>query len=144
MYKLHLLESVATGTPLGIEDESEALVQDMEEDAALSIWLGIAIDGVPESMMIGFMAAENELSIAFIIAVFLANFPEALSSSALMVKHGDKPMKIFMMWMSLCIGTGVIAFLTAALTPIRHVGSFNQRAAAAAAEGLVRHPLHGP
>ena len=32
-------------------------------------------------MLIGFMAAENELSLAFIVAVFLANFPEAMSAS---------------------------------------------------------------
>ena len=38
---------------------------------------GIAIDGVPESMMIGFMAADGQMSISFIVSVFLANFPEA-------------------------------------------------------------------
>lgn len=127
---------VALEVQLSSVDEVQHEMAEMEEDAALSIWLGIAIDGVPESMMVGFMAAEDELSIAFIIAVFLANFPEALSSSALMVKHGDSSTKIFMMWMSLCIGTGTLAAITAALTPSRHVGSFEQRVSAAAAEGL--------
>jgi zinc transporter ZupT len=53
-------------------------------NVAFSIWLGILIDGVPESMLIGFMQSEGELSVAFIVAVFLANFPEAMSSAALM------------------------------------------------------------
>ena len=49
----------------------------------------------------------------------------------------DPKMQIFMMWFSLCIGTGVLACLTAALTPDGDaVSSFNVRAVAAAAEGL--------
>ncbi len=47
--------------------------------AAFSIWLGILIDGVPESMLIGFMQSEGQLSLAFVVAVFLANFPEVCS-----------------------------------------------------------------
>jgi len=59
-------------------------VQNTESAVAFSIWLGILIDGVPESMLIGFMQSEGELSVAFIVAVFLANFPEAMSASAIM------------------------------------------------------------
>jgi hypothetical protein len=51
---------------------------------AFSIWLGILIDGVPESMLIGFMQSEGDMSFAFIVAVFLANFPEAMSAASLM------------------------------------------------------------
>lgn len=87
---------------------------------AFSIWLGILIDGVPESMMIGFMTLEGELSIAFILAVFLANFPEALSSSALMARQGDSACKIICMWSSLFVGTGLIAGFTALCFPSDH------------------------
>jgi len=88
-----------------------------KSSVAFSIWLGILIDGVPESMLIGFMQSEGTLSIAFIVAVFLANFPEAMSSSALMFRSGDPVWKILSMWSALFIGTGAVAFLTALIFP---------------------------
>jgi ZIP family zinc transporter len=84
---------------------------------AISIWLGILIDGVPESMLIGFMQSEGELSVAFIVAVFVANFPEAMSASSLMYKGGDSLCKIMCMWNVLFVGTGLIAFLTSLVFP---------------------------
>jgi len=64
--------------------KDDATANSKGANVAFSIWLGILIDGVPESMLIGFMQSEGELSIAFIVAVFLANFPEAMSASAIM------------------------------------------------------------
>lgn len=88
-----------------------------DTSVAFSIWLGILIDGVPESMLIGFMQSEGELSIAFIVAVFLANFPEAMSASAIMFRGGDSMCKIMCMWSALFLGTGAIAFLTSLIFP---------------------------
>lgn len=51
------------------------------------------------------------------VAVFLANFPEAMSSSAIMYRQGDSLAKILCMWTSLFLGTGLIAFLTALVFP---------------------------
>jgi len=91
--------------------------QEDKKSVAFSIWLGILIDGVPESMLIGFMQSEGTLSVAFIVAVFLANFPEAMSSSALMFRSGDPVWKILSMWSALFVGTGAVAFLTALIFP---------------------------
>ena len=66
------------------KDETHSEGDAEGSNVAFSIWLGILIDGVPESMLIGFMQSEGELSVAFIVAVFLANFPEAMSASAIM------------------------------------------------------------
>lgn len=108
-------------------------------NAAFSIWLGILIDGVPESMMIGFMVAEGELSLAFIVAVFLANFPEAMSASALMKRNGDSTKKIICMWFVLFVGTGFIAALTVLIFPEKKPGMEDpayQVFVSVAAEGL--------
>lgn len=90
--------------------------------AALAIWLGIALDGIPESLVIGMLTVaaftENKaMSIAFIAGVFLANLPEAMSSAVTMQRQGSGFKKIFWMWMSLCIMTGVGAMIGAVVFP---------------------------
>ena len=51
------------------------------------IWLGILIDAIPESMVIGFIVSEGSRNpLVFVVGVFLSNFPEALASAATMKK----------------------------------------------------------
>ncbi|HQO09551.1 MAG TPA: cyclic nucleotide-binding domain-containing protein [Clostridiales bacterium] len=95
--------------------------------AALAIWLGIALDGIPESLVIGMLtvaaASENKaMSLAFIAGVFLANLPEAMSSAVTMQRQGSGFKKIFWMWMSLCIMTGVGALISAVVFPCNPEG----------------------
>lgn len=86
--------------------------------APLAIWLGLLIDGIPESFVIGagFLAiltgklAQNlnpsfseVLPYTLIAGLFLSNFPEALSASLGMKKSGMSTTKILMMWMSLVL-----------------------------------------
>lgn len=90
--------------------------------AALAIWLGIALDGIPESLVIGMLvvtaAAEGAgMSLAFIAGVFLANLPEALSSSATMREGGASPARILAMWTSLCVLTALGALAGTLLFP---------------------------
>lgn len=93
--------------------------------AALAIWLGIAIDGVPESLIIGTLAIDPEgMSFAFIAGVFLANFPEAMSSSISMRDSGMTRRRILTMWGSLCLLTGVGAFLGASVLPANPTGTW--------------------
>jgi CRP-like cAMP-binding protein len=90
--------------------------------AAMTIWLGIALDGIPESLVIGLMvvtaSAEGRMmSLAFIAGVFLANLPEALSSSATMKAGGMSSRRVLGMWMSLCVMTAVGALIGAIFFP---------------------------
>ena len=96
--------------------------------AALAIWLGIALDGIPESLVIGMLtvsafAEGTSVSLAFIAGVFMANLPEAMSSAVTMQRNGSGVKKIFWMWMSLCIMTGAGAMLGAVLFPENPEGS---------------------
>ena len=78
--------------------------------APLAIWLGILLDGIPESLVIGSSMLHATISLSLIAGLFLSNFPEALSSSACMRQQNYSPWKIFWMWTSLMIITGIGAF----------------------------------
>ncbi|MBT7697603.1 MAG: cyclic nucleotide-binding domain-containing protein [Desulfobacterales bacterium] len=82
--------------------------------AAIAIWLGILIDGIPESVVIGTLTTSAKgMSIAFIVGVFLANFPEAMSSTVGMIKNGMSKIKAFGLWTSITLLTGIGAYIGA-------------------------------
>ena len=111
--------------------------REKHEGAPLAIWLGILLDGIPESFVIGagllvLLQAKVELigvltfteviPYTLIAGLFLSNFPEALASSANMQLQGWSTWRIFLMWFSLmvitAIGAGVGYCLAGALTPV--------------------------
>ncbi|MGD8934045.1 MAG: cyclic nucleotide-binding domain-containing protein [Gammaproteobacteria bacterium] len=75
--------------------------------APLAIWLGILLDGIPESLVIGASLVQAQISYSLIGGLFLSNYPEALSSSVGMRQHGYPFRKILLMWTSLMIVTGI-------------------------------------
>ncbi len=92
------------------------------ENAPLAIWLGILLDGIPESLILGSGLAVllmergaaleslrflDVLPYTLIAGLFLSNLPEALYSSANMKKHGLTSTRILGLWTSLMIMTGV-------------------------------------
>jgi len=80
--------------------------------AALAIWLGILLDGIPESLVIGATLIGNDaMSLTLIVGVFLANLPEALSSAVGMKNQGYSFGKVIWMWVSLMLMTAVGAFI---------------------------------
>jgi CRP-like cAMP-binding protein len=76
-------------------------------NVALAIWLGIALDGIPESLVIGASMEGTTVSLALIGGLFMANFPESMSSAAVMKKQGGNSFAIIGMWLSLMIMTAV-------------------------------------
>lgn len=118
----------------GVEIPSPQQLRDAHEEhdgAPMAIWLGIMLDGIPESFVIGtgvaaiLIASQSSgLTAGFFDVVpytlmaglFLSNFPEALSSSVGMKNQGMKHSKIFLLWFSLMIMTGVGAALGYALS----------------------------
>ena len=83
------------------------------------IWLGIGLDGIPESFVLGILANAGDTPslITFVVGVFLANLPEAMSSSAIMSSYGMKSRVIMLMWTAIFIGTGIGAGLGALAFP---------------------------
>lgn len=76
-------------------------------NVALAIWLGIALDGIPESLVIGGSIEGSSVSVALVGGLFLANLPESMSSAAVMKKQGSSNTLILGMWISLMILTAV-------------------------------------
>jgi zinc transporter ZupT len=75
--------------------------------APLAIWLGILLDGIPESLVIGASLVSHEISLALIAGLFLSNYPEALFSSIGMRQQGFPAVRIITMWGSLVVLTGI-------------------------------------
>lgn len=91
--------------------------------AAMAIWLGILIDAVPESLVIGMLASSaSGMSPSFIAGVFLANLPEAMSSAVSMRSSGMGVWRILLMWGSICLITGAGAFLGVSIIPAHTEG----------------------
>jgi len=76
---------------------------------AFALFLGLLVDGVPEGILMGFLAAEGHLSEVLIVSLLVANFPEAFSSASLMVQGGVGIPTIVSMWTGLCLMVGALA-----------------------------------
>ncbi len=126
--------ALKTGTQIPSTDQLRRAKEE-HGGAPLAIWLGILLDGIPESFVIGsgllvLLHAKTELigalrfidviPFTLIAGLFLSNFPEALASSANMKFQGWRKRHIFLMWFSLmvitAIGAGVGYLVAGALT----------------------------
>jgi zinc transporter ZupT/CRP-like cAMP-binding protein len=119
----------AAGAALRLGEEVPALTihraHSEHKGAPLAVWLGILLDGIPESIVIGaglyllIAASASAESLRFvhvipytlIAGLFLSNFPEALSSSANMLAVGWSKRRIFLMWFALMVITAIGAGL---------------------------------
>jgi zinc transporter, ZIP family len=78
--------------------------------AALAIVLGIVLDGVPESAVIGLTFLDGGgVSAAMIVAVFLSNLPEAIAATTGLAKAGWSRGKIFGLWGLVTLVSGLSA-----------------------------------
>ena len=115
------IEALQTGSAPPTPREMKEM-HDHHEGAPLAIWLGILLDGVPESFVIGTgllailstQAAAgiepsffNVIPYTLIAGLFLSNFPEALSSSVGMEDQGLSRKKILGLWTSLLVLTSL-------------------------------------
>jgi zinc transporter ZupT len=99
-------------------------------NAAVAIWLGNLLDGLPESFVVGTVLMStvattlnagtplvfwHVLPYTLLAGLFLSNLPEALSSSAQMRMQGMSVQRIVWMWTSLVVLTGFSAALGAVM-----------------------------
>lgn len=78
-------------------------------NAPMAIWLGLLMDGIPEALTIGAHIVVNPISASLLVGLFIANYPEALSSSEGMKQQGFSIPRILMMWTSIMLITGILA-----------------------------------
>ncbi|MCA1030266.1 ZIP family metal transporter [Bacillus timonensis] len=66
--------------------------------SGIAIFIGTVIDAIPESVIIGISLIDNGISWVLVIAIFISNFPEGLSSSIGLKKDGYSTSKILFLW----------------------------------------------
>jgi ZIP family zinc transporter len=80
--------------------------------SGLAIAVGALLDGIPESIVIGLsMLHGGGVSMVAVIAIFLSNIPEGLSSAAGMKKAGRSATYIFGIWAGIALTSGIAALV---------------------------------
>lgn len=117
------VDSLRDASLIPSEEEIQK-ASDEHSGAPMAIWLGILLDGIPESFVIGSalvvavsaiitQSGVDAVNLATLVpytliaGLFLANFPEAMSSSIGMKKMGWGNVRIFLMWLSLALITSI-------------------------------------
>jgi ZIP family zinc transporter len=88
-----------------------------EDDGdALGIVLGTVLDGIPESLVIGLTIAQGGgIGTAYLIAVFISNLPEAISSTSGLRESGRTVRWVLGLWVGIALVSGVASLLGYAL-----------------------------
>ncbi len=74
--------------------------------------LGALLDGIPESIVIGVSLLEGgRVGMVAVIAIFLSNLPEGLSSAAGMKAEGRPARSVFLLWAGIALIAGVASWL---------------------------------
>jgi zinc transporter, ZIP family len=93
-------------------DERKSMKGTQASGVALAIVLGIVLDGIPESAVIGVdLRAGEGVGWAFIVAVFLSNLPEAAGASTGLAAAGWRTGRIYLLWIGVALVSGVAAAL---------------------------------
>jgi len=112
-----LQASLLSPVPVASFHHEVRVVSNRAKNVAMSMWLGVTLDGIPESIMMGFMAKRQRLTKVLVVSIFIANFPEAFSAASMLKGHGMESWKILLMWCSIFINTGLLALLGLEMMP---------------------------
>ncbi len=98
----------------GRKHKRRPLYQPKRDAGGQVITLGAVLDGIPESVALG-IALFNSAATGFLmlVAIFLSNFPESISSLAGLKNEGFKNKRIYLLW-------GIAGVATLAVTVISY------------------------
>ena len=84
--------------------------------SGLAIVLGAALDGIPESVVLGLSIAMGEgTGLAFLVAVFVSNIPEGIAGTAGLKTGGWDARRIIRLWVIVVVASAIAAFVGATL-----------------------------
>ncbi|GAB3057184.1 ZIP family metal transporter [Salinicoccus sesuvii] len=93
----------------GLKDEKAT---DSKESSGLAIFVGTVMDAIPETAMIGLGIAQGGgVGLALIVAIFISNLPEGISSTTGMRKDGYTTRRIMFMWIFVLVASAASALL---------------------------------
>ncbi|UTH00186.1 ZIP family metal transporter [Macrococcoides canis] len=81
---------------------------DNENNSGLGIFIGTVMDAIPESIMLGTtLIGGKSVSMLLLLAIFISNIPEGLSSTAGMLKSGNSKGKVMMLFVMVTVVAGL-------------------------------------
>jgi zinc transporter, ZIP family len=90
--------------------------EQQDEGSGAAIAVGALLDGIPESIVIGLSLLKGgAVSMVAVIAIFLSNIPEGLSSAAGMKKAGRSAAYVFGVWIAIAVASGIASWVGYAL-----------------------------
>ncbi|MEA5509383.1 cyclic nucleotide-binding domain-containing protein [Crocosphaera sp. UHCC 0190] len=92
-----------------LREDTNTLQGLVKRSAPLAILVGTLLDNIPEATVIGMNSGAQHLGWSFLLAVFISNFPEALSSAAGMKQAGTPKSQILLLWFGVVLLSGIIA-----------------------------------
>jgi ZIP family zinc transporter len=102
-----------------------------KQGSPLAIVLGIVLDGIPESIVLGLtIVTSGAVSAAYLAAVFISNVPEAFAASTGLALAGWRKIRILGLWALVALVSGLSSlfgfsvFDTAGPTTVAFVLSF--------------------
>jgi ZIP family zinc transporter len=82
------------------------------EGSPLAIVLGIVLDGIPESIVLGLtIVVSGSVSAAFLIAVALSNIPEAVAATSGLARSGWSGARVLGLWTLVSVVSGAAALV---------------------------------
>ena len=82
--------------------------------AAIAIWLGLLLDGIPEALAIG-SSLSRGIAVALVAGMMISNVPESLASSRGMAEQGMPWKRIHLLWGSQVLAAGAAGAIGAVL-----------------------------
>jgi ZIP family zinc transporter len=80
--------------------------------SGLAIVLGIVLDGIPESLVLGLTVLQaGTVSVALLVAVFLSYLPEAIAATTGLASSGWAHSRIIGLWVLVTLVSGLAALL---------------------------------
>ncbi|WP_303312156.1 ZIP family metal transporter [Hymenobacter sp. BT730] len=85
---------------------------DPGDDNSSALAIGALLDGIPESIVIGLsLLAGGAVSTVAVVAIFLSNLPEGLSSAAGMKKAGHSARYVLLLWGGIALVSGIASLV---------------------------------
>lgn len=111
------ISTASVGRFQSTKEDFDREKRDRGRSAAYAMWLGLLLDGIPESLMLGLMTNEGQVSTVLLVAIFVANFPEAFSGASMLRKEQMPVHQILIMWFAIFLLTGVFSMCGSMLMP---------------------------
>ena len=92
------------------EDQQPSEADQLGSGAAIAV--GALLDGIPESIVLGLsLLGGNGVGVPVLVAIFISNLPEGLSSAAGMKRSGRSATYVFGVWGGIAVASGLAGLL---------------------------------